>query len=273
MRSRASVALPPSKLRERRKKARNWRVAALGALIVLCLGGAIGFFHAGAFIVRDVRIQGASSVPSEDIERVVRDELSGRYFFVLPKRNAFLYSDAQIAARLAEEFPKLTAITVSLENFHTVAISVKERAPSALFCGALMTEPAAPCLFLDADGVAYETAPVFSDNAYVRFYGDEALMPGQRFLTLETYRPLSALVAATREQGFSPAEVEVDANGDVLLEDASGAQLRFTMRQKPEDVLKALTAALASEALRGKGLEEIAYIDLRFGKRLYYKVR
>lgn len=273
MRSRASSVLPPSKLRERRRQARTWRFAALGALAALLLGGAISFFHISAFAVRDVRIAGAATVPASDIERAVREELDGSYLFVLPKRNAFLYSDARVAARLARDFPKLTDIDVSLENFHTIAVSVKERTPSALFCGESISEPPAPCLFMDADGIAYEAAPDFSDNAYVRFYGGDALVPGGRFLTREAYRPLSALAQAMADEGFSPAEIEVDAYGDVLLTDVSGASVRFTIRQKPEDVLKALTAARASDALSGKSLEEIEYIDLRFGKRLYYKVR
>lgn len=273
MRSRASQALPPSKLRERRRRARAWRFAALGALALLLFCAAVGFFHIKAFLVRDVRIAGASTVPAEDIERVVREELSGRYFFVFPKNNAFIYSDAALSARLAREFPKLNHIDVSLENFHAIAVSVTERSPSALFCGASFDEPLVPCLFMDEEGVAYEAAPEFSDNAYMRFYGGKALAPGDRYLSLEEYRPLFVLAEAMKGAGLSPARVEVDDNGDVLLVDQSGASVRFTMRQKPEDLLKALTAARESEALAGKSFEEIEYLDLRFGNRLYYKAR
>lgn len=273
MRSRAKEVLPPSKLRERRRQARNWRFAALSVLLLLVVAGIIGFFHIPALAVRDVHISGVSSVPLADIEQVVRNELSGRYFFVLPKNNAFLYSDTRISERLGTTFPKLHDIDVSLQNFHTISIRAAEREPVAVFCGISLAAVQESCLFMDQSGIAYEQAPEFSDNAYVRFYGGNAVSPGGHFLSPELFFPLWALTDAMHEAGLSPVSVEVDAAGDVLLLDSSRASVRFTMASKPEDVLKALKAARASDALTGKGLEEIEYIDLRFGNRLYYKLR
>lgn len=272
MRSRASEVLPPSRLRERRRRAWRIKLATLSFLAALLCGSAIAFFYIPALLIRDIRIEGAQTVAAADIERDVRSELAGKRFLVLPKRNAFVYSSVEIEKRLQAAYPKLKEAAVSLENFHTLKVTVAERAPDALQCGP-SREEALPCLFLDNTGVAYEQAPEFSDNAYIRWYGGEALALGERFLSEEVFRRLSALVDAFKGEGVEPAAVFVDEVEDVYVFDASGSEIRFALSRKAEDVLKSLRAARASDVLAGKDLSEIEYIDLRFGNRLYYRLR
>lgn len=273
MRSRAKSVLPPSKLRERRKQLRNWRIAMYGALVLLLCAGAIGFFYIPALHVRSVTVEGTATIAPQSITDAVLASLGGKKYFVIPRRNAFVYSDASVKDTVARQFPRLDAIEVSLQNFHTVKVAVTERVPYAVFCGAAPDMPQTPCLLMDAKGVVFESAPDFSDNAYVRWYGGGAKKLGERYLSQEQFRSVSALIDAFKTEQLSPVSVWVEDSGDVRVADSSGAEVFFTLSRKPEEVLSMLRSARASEALAGKDISEIAYIDLRFGNRLYYKLR
>lgn len=272
MRSRAREVLPPSKLRERRKRARVWRAILICACLAMLLAGAIGAFYLPAVTIAEVRVEGAHSIASEAIAGIVERGLSGRRFLILPKRNALIYPREGILAQLRAEHPKLKTIAMSLSGLKTLSVSVSERAPYARFCGATPS-PDAACFFMDETGVVYEPSPSFSDNPYVDWYGGEPLAPGQRFLTQEEFSLLRPLADAFKGEGLTVRSIAVDDVRDVHVYDATGAEVRFALTRKPEDVLRALRAARASEALAGKELSEIEYIDLRFGNRLYYRLR
>lgn len=273
MRSRVGVVLPPSKLKERRKRARTVSIVVWSCAALLLCAAIVGFFYIPAFAIRDIQVEGVGSLSVESIQTRVQESLRGRRYLVFPKKNAFVYSDAAVASDLKTAFPKLDTIVVSLENFHSIKVVVTERKPYATFCGASPDVPQSPCLFLDVSGVAYEPAPDFSDNAYVRWYGGGALVSGARYLAEEKFRSVSALVDAFHSVKLEPMSAYVNEVEDVSVKDRSGLEVRFTLSRKPEEVLNLLRAALISEVLVGKALSSIEYIDLRFGNRLYYRLR
>ena len=133
-----------------------------------------------------------------------------------------------------------------------------------------------PCFLLDEDGVAYGGALTFSGDAYTRYYGAlTGSTTPKHYLNPAQFRSLSALVDTIAEsQKDEPLRsVWVDASDDVHLAFASGFTLLFTLSADGGDVYQRLTLALQSDPFKSHKLSDFEYLDLRFGDKLYYKLK
>ena len=273
-RSRASEVLPPSKLRERKRKKRIILSTLLGVFILCLCGGVLYAMHDDAVRIRDVIVEGAQTIPPGDLETSVHETLEGSWWYIIPKNSALVYSGKKITTRILETFPKVKTARVSLENLHTVRLTLSERSPTALWCGVESGTAGSelhPCYFLDEGGFAYEEAADFSGSAYVRWYGQiSSDTPPAHFLSRDVFHALHALVGALGGGDYTPVRVVITPERDVKVSFEENFDLLFTVAQKPEDVLMRLRTAQVSDVLAGKKLSDLQYLDLRFGNRLYY---
>ncbi len=229
--------------------------------------------------IKDVAVSGARTLSPRTVEAFVSDRLTGEYWYVFSKSNIFLYPRQKIAADLIKEYPVLASADVHASDFHTVAINLVEREPRALLCSQDNR-----CLFMDENGVAYTDAPTFSEPVYLSYYGSttHSTSSGQagdtlpkQFLTPPEFQALSALVDAIAQKlpGEKVAAVTVDEVKDVRVRFADGFTLMFALVDQGGDVFERLTLAMTSGPMAARKLGDFQYLDLRFGDKLYYKLR
>lgn len=281
--ARAHEALPPSRLKGRRKRARVLLLCIAIVVFLAVCGAVIGASYLRFVTIRDVVVEGAETVEAEVIKEKGSAELSGRYFFVFPKANALLYPKKRVEADLREAFPKLKNVEIDLPNLHTLRIAVEERKPAALWCGVTRVVEQSDekgedpvCYFLDEWGFTFEVAPTYSGTPYVRWYGKlETDAPGAtQYLTEDVFRALRALVEALSREGATSVSVDVDGAGDVRCIVEGSTSILFSINQKGDEVLERFRLAKESEVLKGKDLTILEYLDLRFGgNRLYFKLK
>ncbi len=243
-------------------------------MIVLVLG-LVGLSHAPFFRIETVTVGGTELVSPEKVKSLAAKELEGSYGYLFARDNVFIYPQNSIANHVLESNPIIKNVEVEAEDLHTVTISIVERTSKALWCPSNFGPPAS-CFFMDEDGVIYEQAPEFSSPIYVAYAGkaEEKKLPKQ-FLSVETFRALSALVDAIA-QTQSPERIErvvVDENNDVYAQFVNGFVLRFALQDDGGDVYERFTLALESDPFKDKKLPDFEYLDLRFGDKLYYKLR
>ena len=81
-----------------------------------------------------------------------------------------------------------------------------------------------------------------------------------------------ALLQMLGQAGFSPVGAFVENDQDFRIPLTQGFYLKASFGENPATIVNNLQLVLSSDALSGK-LDEIEYIDLRFGDRVYYKLR
>jgi hypothetical protein len=277
----ARVPLPQSKLRARRRIARVRITIALGVLVVLLLGILVGLSWIPYGRITTVIIAGVETVASSSVEVLVKEKISGTYFFTFPKNNIFLYPKKQIVAELLATYPAAKDITVHAENFQAIKVEVVERHPAALWCGENTASQAA-CMLMDENGFAYAPAANFSGDAYFSYYGSATSSVGylaeptpKQFLTEEQFRSLAALAKAFADNQTHTriTRVVVDPNDDVHLSFANGFTVLFVLVSRGGDVFERFTLALASAPFLTRLVSDFEYLDLRFGDKLYYRLK
>ena len=260
---------------------------ALSATVLLICGGVIFALREPRLQIRNITLRGIKTLD----ERAVRDEISARLtgarFYVLPRSSFFLADTAAIASGLKHDFSRIRDVT-AVKNFpDKLDISVTERIFWGVFCDglAVSSTPACPhtqclgvgaCVYIDPEAIAYEHAPepqgklilsIRSDAVGDIALGASALDPA----VMGEIRNLAERIPA--ETGSALAGFELHSRVPSEIRAVAGEG--FTMIFKREDdytaTLRVLKRVLDGEIKEKRG--RLNYIDLRFGNKVFYKLK
>ncbi len=278
----ARVDLPQSKVRAKRRKQRYIVAAIVFFTALLVFSGLVWLSRAAFLRITSIQVSGEQTVSAASVTEFVQSKISGYKLFVFAKDNIFLYPQSQIQRELPLAMPVVASVRVHAVNFHTIGVDIVERQPKALWCGNSRAASSSECLLLDQSGVAYGPANngfVIADqpdSGYKRYFG--ALISSStppQYLTPDAFTSLGALVDAIAQNQLQDAveSVYVDSSSDVHMGFASGFELLFALSADGGDVYSRFQLALQSDAFAGHTIADFRYLDLRFGDRLYYKLK
>lgn len=269
-----------SPLRTRRRKVRA--LIFFGSLVLIA-----GIVYAVSvisylprFSIQTIEVKGAKEVPAPSISSLVEAELYDGSHPILARNNIFLYPRAAIEQAVTNQFPRIRTVSVSRPSLlaQTVTVVVEEREPYARWC------EGGECYLIDDGGFIFSQASTSAEVLRTPYIFTGALgtsMPaiGQRFLS-GRFAGVLALLDRLGQAGWNAESVAVENDQDfeVRLSAASGPEktggfsLRASFGNDGEAVVKNLELILSSDVLRGRE-SELEYVDLRFGNRVYYKLR
>ncbi len=269
------VVLPESRIRLQRHRRRMLLLWSAVTVCILLLGGSIALLWLPQWRITAVSITGTQTLTPSAIATVAYADLSGRYGYIIPKNNVLVYPKQKISADVLRQFPVLQTVSVGIENFHTLRVGVVERTPVAQYCGSEAASNT-PCYLLDQNGMVYAPALQNSESAYVSYFGSttQGALPWQ-YLSPEQFQSLLALTQAVNGVAKTDTvhSVSVDSLGEVHMMFGSGFTLLFMLSQNPGDVLHSFSLALTSDPFTTHALSAVEYLDMRFGDRLYYKLK
>jgi cell division septal protein FtsQ len=265
----------------------------LKKILILLLGVIVIFLslaylsHLNKLNISEIDIVGNKVLDTETLKIAVKEQITGKYLWLFPKTNIFLYPQNTIKNELQNEFKRIKDISLLIKNTKTLQISLTERVALYTWCGENFSGVGIPqgsptpekenkCYFVDEDGYVFDEAPYFSGNIYFKFYGaqSESYFSKQNFKQLISFRDV--LVG----MGLKPVALYVTDDGDIQIFLSS----MNSSRAEPKIILKAdadfqnvaenLQAALDTEPLKSKFKNKystLEYIDLRFGNKVYDK--
>ncbi len=283
--------LDSAKLSElRRKRRRNIRNKSILVFVLL-----IAIFISLGFVARSsstsvsaVNISGNNLIETSELEKIVNGILAERYFWLYPKNNIFILPRQDIKKTILTEFKRAEDVSVNINNERVLSIVVNERGAKYTWCGYLLPvvveSSTDKCYFLDEYGYIFDEAPYFSGATYVKFYGglDNNTPPiGQR-ISPAYFEKLVYFYNIINQIGLDSSSIVLDEKGEVNVYLSAFS----TPPEAPKIILKIdsdiqklsenLQAAISAESFKKdlKGdYNNLNYIDLRFGNKVYYKFR
>ena len=267
-----------SPLRTRRRKIRA--LIFFGALV---LAGAIVYgvsvvSYLPRLTIQTIEVGGAKEVSASSISNYVETELSDGSRRILSRSNIFLYPRASLEKAVTDTFPRIRTAAISRPSLfaQTITVVVGEREPYARWCDG------EECYLMDDGGFIFATASTSTDTIRTPYIftgaaGTSTPPIGQRFLA-GRFVGVLALLDRLGQAGWSAESVSVENERDfeAKVSPASGTEKGFIVRvsfgNDGETVVKNLQLVLSSDVLRGKE-SELEYVDLRFGNRVYYKLK
>jgi len=266
---------------QKKKRERNIRLAMILLFIIIFVAIPIYLLKTKRFLISSVEVKGNSVTRAEDIEQIVSERISGNYLWIFPKSNDWLYPKNTIKNVLLQDIPRLNSVTISLSNSHLLSISVTERQPFALYCVDI-SSPAGEsnnpndCFFLDKTGYIFSEAPAFSGGVYFVYTSEPVFDTPlrQSFLNPDKFALLAPFVSSLGNIGLYP-KIFIDKGDEYNLVLSNGATVMWKASTDLDTIRTDLESFLSNSNFTKEknALQNLLYIDLRFGNKVFYKFR
>lgn len=292
---RRSRTFTSARLQKRRRKVIIGKIVAA----LFCAGGlwAVAFWLSGlpAITIRGIEVGGNVSLSAQDIASRTEHFLVGRYFFTVPRANIFFYPKAAVTKNILESFPRVENADIRFKNFHTISITIAEREAAALWCQALNVQgtPSGKhfeeCYLMDKDGFlfdAFNPEPPSRDAetlavsnhypAVIKFYGGlSAANPvGHSYETAERFHSLLAFAQNIGQIGVAVLAFRERSDKDLEVEVLGGARLVLGRDANLVSVAANLETIVSDPSFGGtEGFKKVDYVDLRFGNKVFYRLK
>jgi len=264
-----------SPLRARKRRRRVIFALCLALLMGIAAWGIHYTSYLPRFSIHRIEVVGAKDTSPAVVRAFAETQLAGGSLAFFSRGNIFFYPRSALARAIEEHFPRIRSVSISRESLlgQVAVVAVEERQPFAEWCS-----DQGECYLLDESGFVFDSTATSTDSHIPTKYtftgalGGSATSPlGQTFLS-EHFAAVIAFLEQLEQANFSAQKISIDNEEDFSASLVRGYALRASFRSNPEDTVRNLELVLSSDTLRGKE-NELEYIDLRFGNRVYYKFR
>lgn len=248
---------------------------AVALVLILGLGSAYGIHaasYADRFAVSEVDVSGTAELPPRLVQTYVESVLYDGSYGFLSRANVFTYPRDVLEQAVAGFFPRIKSATISRQSLlaQSVMVTVEERTPYGTWCAD------AACFVLDDTGFIFASASSTTERprSQYRFAGglDMSRSPiGQTFAS--THMPgLIVLLDTLSQDAYVPLGVTVTDEHDFSVALERGFSIKASFGAEAHKLVRDMRLILGSDDLQGKE-GELEYVDLRFGNRVYYKLK
>lgn len=254
-------------------------IGMIAILIAVLSYGIHVLSYSAPLSIRNVVVTGANKIDPTIIESFVDAELESGSLRFFSKRNIFLYPREILEEGIIESFPRVKSASLSREGLlsRDLKVLIVEREPYALWCQLAQSEDLqADCFALDEGGHIFSAIATSTHGEFKTSYlfsgGVDGEPIGQQFLPGQLSSMLALLRMLQQETNLIPAHIELLKEQDFNVLFEQGFFVKASLGQDPEMLAGNLDLVLKSDALKER-VGEIEYIDLRFGNRVYYKMK
>lgn len=278
-----------SPLRARRRRVRALSVLALLVFLSAVVYGVSLTSHLPQFSVQEVEIKGVQKIRKNLVRAYVEAQLYDGSYAFFSHTNIFLVPHVEIEQAIRSYFPRVEKAQVSRDSLlaSVITVVVDEREAFARWCFSTAMSLAqagdsstASCYLMDRGGFIFapaSTSTSLVENPYI-FYGQissasssASVEPVGNTYLPDGFAALSALLARLDQAGFVAHTIS-EGGDDMVIGLDRGFDLYLAFDDDPDTILANLQLALSSEELRGRE-DDLEYIDLRFGNRMYYRFK
>lgn len=236
------------------------------------LVGVYILFLSPVLFVQEIRVDGDRFISATEYQKIAEDEMAGKYFGLIAKRNVLFVPSRVIENSLLDHFPLLTKVVVERHFPEYISIHVAEEMELLRWC------TGGPCygvresravLMLSADESRYDPVrlSVIDESALPIAVGATlAIEP-----YLETFRVVhEQLPTLTSGTVQSTATTPSRYSGELRIMTGEAWQLLLSVERPAEESLGMLRIFLEEYAKEGKNRSALTSVDLRVEGKVFY---
>ncbi len=262
----------PSRLmkKRRRRLILKWTLLSFLVLFIIALPAIIG--RLSSIHITNITVSGTRVVPEGEVRSLVLGSLDDNYFGIYPKNNILLFSKKDTKKLLEEKFFRISEVDISIENFQTLSINIKEREPDALWC-----DDEGGCFFLDKTGLIFDKAPEFTDEVFVSFRGelengDSEKKITSRIMDEETFIQFRDFLSFLRSLDLTPVLVKKLVENEYEIFLSTNEKIIITTLVPLSQTALNLSSVISDPnlSLRSESGLNVHSLDLRYGNRVFF---
>ncbi len=241
---------------------------------LICLYGFVFWFNHPSFSISSVTVSEATFAASSDLLKEINGVLDEKYFGLFSKRNFLFVPSTSIRTRLLANNSSISEVFVNRESLHHLNIVVKEHEVVAKWCGRDARTESKPCYVVNRKGqfFAPETDAHFFEVP--KLFGDVATttIVGTHYLPIENFNNLINFVQKVPQLHIVVKTIETEDFETFAIHTVKGPYLLVEKNNEADQIYENLKIVIEQEEINKAQFQNLQYIDLRFGNKVFYKI-
>jgi hypothetical protein len=187
---------------------------------------------------------------------------------------------SEIRELIGEKYLSIESISLD-SNINELKVELSNHEVVAKWCGIDFNDPG-ECYLLNNTALIFAKENLVYPKDVVRIYGplnysadldSEQDILGQKYLDLGVYERIINFVSNLYQLEIKPVFIDSTDQETFAVYTERGPYLLIEKNDDSTEVLNNLKTVIETEELGGAQFENLEYIDLRFGNKVYYKIK
>jgi cell division septal protein FtsQ len=259
-----------NKLLEKRKKQRKIKRIIFSFLFLILLGGGIWFFNSENLRIKEIVISGHKYSEKEEIISIAQNILNQNYFFILNKSNLFFYPRNQIITEIKNQNVIIREIKTEIVDWDNLNIEIVEHDPVAFYC--ISTSD---CYLININGLVFDKELIIPENLVqvAGLLNEGENLIGQYYSDYHVLNRIVYFFKILKENNFKPLKISSEDNETFSIYLENGPILLIEENLDSEKVITNLKTVIEKDGINQIQFANLEYMDLRFGNKVYYKIK
>jgi cell division septal protein FtsQ len=223
-------------------------------LILILAGVSYALFFSNIFKIEEIEISGEEKIQKEDLKKFLKDKIA--------TKNILLIKLSPIRNEILKNFPQISSIEIKRKFPSTLISKISERKEVAALC------QKEDCYLVDKEGIAFERGGEGILKIERENFGD-GIKPGDRVIEKEI---LDKILEISKRIELGIEKVSIISEDNLHFKTFQGFEIFIDPQKDIEWQITKLKVALEN-AIPKEKLNELEYIDLRFGNFAYPKYK
>jgi cell division septal protein FtsQ len=258
------------KLAEKRKKKRKIKSILFSILTLILVVLFIWFFNSEKIRVKEIVVSGNKYSDQEKIVSDINSVLSEKYFFIFNKSNLFFYPRHKILEKVKNNHVIIKEIEIEITDWDNLAIKIVEHEPVAYYC-----KNQNECYLININGLVFDQELILPDDL-VQVSGlldENTNLIGQTYVEREKFENIINLIYLLDENDFKTTRVYSKDYETFSIYLENGPYLLIENNSNIQEVVSNLKTVINQDGINAIQFKNLEYVDLRFGNKVYYKIR
>ena len=255
----------PRLTRDREKRSHRWRVVFLCVSIIVIIGFVYFLFFSPVFVIKEVQVVGLEKIKPESINNLLNEYRGEQRLLFLSNNNIWLFDATEVKARIKQKY-LFEKLEIKKQWPATIKIELKEKISAINWLSNNL------CYHLDLTGMAIEYCDGAGKNITIKDMMNSAVTIGESAISRDELIYIVELAeqyAMIMKIQIMELQIEKTENLlDFIAE--TGPVVRFNSNLTQAEQIARLGTILEQPDFAAR-MNNLEYIDLRFGEKIYYK--
>ncbi|MFA7193927.1 MAG: hypothetical protein WC087_03355 [Candidatus Paceibacterota bacterium] len=295
-----------SRMRDKRRKEKKIKLILAIFIFAVLILGLIYITNASFLRIQQIVVNETEHANRVEVEDLIKTQLEGRYLGLFAKSNALIFSRSKISRAIKNNYSSIEKVDVDLKGLSTIDVELTEYISTALWCDVPVTpsnvslyegsesadsEEAqsikssaipqvlnsfnnANCYFVNEDGVVFAKTEYDKSSEVIKTFGFIEVDPlKQSYANKKTFHNLIEFVKLLRRLNITADEIWTNDGEVYAIVTKERVKIYIDGEGDILEIFDNLETVIKRDAINQAQFANIDYIDLRFGNRVFYKLK
>ena len=258
------------KLLQKKKRAKKWKLIIFCVVVVLLIGGFFYWMRHPSLNIENIVVSKNHFSKAEGIQARVSEVLDDNILLLIPKTNVLFLPRYETEKKLKEEFPEIENIDIDLNGFKEIEIEVFEYEPEMVW--------------FNGDNKSYfinKEGNIFLEEPLLHSYKDLLILEskmentelGMNIIDSEFLESLNSFSENLIEIEIEIKKVKHSEEDVYRIETNKDFEIVVSSNDDFDASFENIEVILEDGTLKKEDLHLVDYVDLRFGNKVFYKLK